>query len=315
MINLLSGIFVMFILIATGYICKKIRIISNNMNQDIINLLVNVSLPALIIISLTSLSFTQQLLHEIFLLVVITFSMHLIFIGFSYIQVKLLHMDGADRDIYQFAYNFGNTGLIGFAVAYAIYGQPGLFYMAVCDAVSPVFVWTIGVMMMQRSVDKPEKLRGKGYYINLIKQIINPSMIAVIIGFFLLAMSIELPETVFSIIQQLGNLTIPLAMIFIGSIIGDMNLRVIYKDTRALYYCLQKLITLPLIIFAILWLLNFENYLLSIPVIYAAMPAGALTSIIASRYGNDYHLASKIILISTLISMITIPMIIWALLT
>jgi len=208
---------------------------------------------------------------------------------------------------------FGNTSFMGYPVAYAVFGEQGLFFMAVCDVIAPLFMWTFGVIVLCRPHKSVKEHQDLFPSFAMLKQIINPSIVAVSVGFLLLGTSIELPVLINDTLHLLGSLTTPLAMIFIGSILGDMDMKIIFQDMKDIVYCLQRLILLPLVVLAVLKSVSFAGYLVNIPVLYAAMPVAALTSILAARYGNDYHLASKLIFISTFLCIFTIPGVVWVL--
>lgn len=313
--KVLTQVIVLFSLIAVGYICKKLKILSNNMNQDVSNLLVYITLPAMIIVSLSGLAFSQELLVETMQLLGISFGMYLVFIFLSYILVRIWRVEKTTKDIYQFGLIFSNSTFLGYPVAYAVFGQQGLFFMAVCDVMFPVFVWTFGVMVMCRPLKElsQEQEEGSSTRFSTLKIIINPGIVAVFIGFILLGTSLELPKAVGELLQLLGSVTTPLAMVFIGSILGDIEIKSIIRDYKSILWGLQRLILLPFIVFYVLKLSGFEGYLLRIPVLYAAMPVGAMTSVMAAKYGNDYHLASRLIFSSTLLSIVTIPVVVWIL--
>ena len=184
--------------------------------------------------------------------------------------------------------------------------------MAVCDVNSPIFMWTFGVFVMCRNKSRQEQDIIPIY--SRIKQMVNPCIVAVAIGFLLLGTSLELPMMINDILHLLGSLTTPLAMIFIGSILGDMDVRLVFQDVRAILFCVQRLILLPLTVLIILKTLDFGGYLLKIPVLYASMPVAALTSILAAKYGNDYKVASQLVLVSTFLCIFTIPGVVWILL-
>lgn len=311
--KVLTQVIVLFSLIAVGYVCKKLKLLSNNMNQDVSNLLVYITLPAMIIVSLSSLAFSQELLVETMQLLGISFVMYLVFIFLSYILVRIWRVEGTTKDIYQFGLVFSNSTFLGYPVAYAVFGQQGLFFMAVCDVMFSVFLWTFGVLVMSRPLKELSQEEGTSPRFSTLKKIINPGIVAVFIGFILLGTSLELPKAVGELLQLLGSVTTPLAMVFIGSILGDIEIKAILRDTKSILWGLQRLILLPFIVFCVLKFSGFEGYLLRIPVLYAAMPVGAMTSVMAAKYGNDYHLASRLIFSSTLLCIVTIPVVVWIL--
>ncbi|MGB3367563.1 MAG: AEC family transporter, partial [Acidaminobacteraceae bacterium] len=107
----------------------------------------------------------------------------------------------------------------------------------------------------------------------------------------------------------IGSTTTPLSMMFIGFILADVNLRELYTDKGPFAVSFVRLLILPLIVLFVLKAFGLEGYMVSIPVLLTAMPAAANTSILASRYGGDVKLASKAAFVSTLLSILTIPII------
>ncbi|MCR6545497.1 AEC family transporter [Dehalobacterium formicoaceticum] len=318
MLVVLNQIVILFILIIIGYFCKKIKLISNDMNHDISNLLVNVAVPALIIVSLNSMTFSQDLMVKSLQLLFMSFCQYLFIILISYPLVKMIKVEGKTRDVFQFSLIFGNTTFMGYPVALAALGQQGLFYMAVYDIMFSVFAWTYGVVIMSRPLLKAQDNTSGDFDFTpqprSIKKIISPPIAAVVIGFIILASPLTLPVIFEQTLEMIGGITTPLAMIFIGSVLGEMELRTLFQDGKAILWSLLRLIFLPLMVYGVLRILNFDGYQLGIPVLYASMPVAAMTSIFAAKYDNDYRMSSKLIFISTFLSIFTLPLVMWVLL-
>lgn len=105
-------------------------------------------------------------------------------------------------------------------------------------------------------------------------------------------------------LELLGSLTTPLSLIFIGSMLGDMETNIIFKDLKVFLYSTQRLILLPLSTFGLSKFFGFCGFLINIPVLYSAMPVAAMTPILAAKFGNDYYLASKLIFVSTALGLL-----------
>lgn len=285
------------------------------MNHDISNLLINVAVPALIIVSLNSMTFSQELMTESLQLLIMSFCQHIFVILLSLLLVKIIKVNGISQGVFQFSLIFGNTSFMGYPVALAAFGQQGLFYMAVYDMMFSVFAWTYGVVIMSRpSLAEGEKTAWNFLQLRRIKKMINPPILAVMIGFILMASPFTMPAVIGQTFEMIGSITIPLAMIFIGSVLGDTELRTLFQDGKAFLWSLLRLTFLPLTVYGILRFFNFDGYLINIPVLFASMPVAAMTSIFAAKYKNDYHLASRLIFISTFLSIFTIPLVMWILL-
>lgn len=307
----LIQVMVLFLLIGVGYICKKIKIISNNMNDDISNLLVYVSLPALIIISFSSFELSDEILREGIRLLVICLCLNGIYIGLSYVFTRFLKVRGTTRDVFQFALVFTNAGFMGFPIAYVVFGEIGVFYMAIFNMLSDIFLWTFGVRVMSRPLRKYSKENERKEEMPLLKQLMNPCIIAVFIGIVFFIVPFKLPAVIYNSLELIGSITTPLSMIFIGSMLGDLKFDTIINDQKVLLGSFIRLIILPLCILMILKIVNVNGILLRIPVIATALPVAVGTSIVAKKYGNDYYLASKLVFISTLFSILTIPFFLW----
>ena len=306
--NIFTQVIVLFSIVGVGFLCKKLKVISNQMNLDVGNLLVYVSMPAMIITSLSSFEYSPKMMSNSGKILIISFSMYCLFIILSYILPRIVAVKDKVFDLFQFVIVFGNTGFLGFPVAYSIFGKEGLFYMAVCDICYSIFVWTFGVMVLSRH-KSGGKTSMKQSMLTMVKQCSNPNIIAIIIGFIVFAASVKLPAIIAMPLSLLSSLTTPLAMIFIGSMLSDIPFMEIICDWKVIFICSQRLLLLPVIVFSLLTLLGRQGFILSVPVLYAAMPAASSTPIMAQKYGNDGHLASKLVFVSTMLSMLTIPLV------
>ena len=157
-------------------------------------------------------------------------------------------------------------------------------------------MWTSGLALFT-SVDRK----------SAVKTILfHPCIISMGIGIILMVFNPLIPEFTVSTINYLSRCTIPLSMLIIGCILSDCSIAEIF-DKSALYFSIIRLIIFPLIVFAVLKLLHIDEVLLGVSVIMSGMPAGSTTAILADKYDGDGHYASKVVFVSTLLSMITVP--------
>ncbi len=305
----LEQVIVLFLLIVVGYVIKKLKVISNDMNRDISNLVMNVALPAFIIKAM-NFSFAPDVLIKSGKLVVISGCIYFFVIVFSFFVTKIMKVNGQTRDVFQYTIVFSNVGYMGYPVIKALMGDIGVFYAALYNLPFNVLTWTIGVYFLTRNGDNATGGSTNTGGNLSIKRFINPGLVSIIIGFGLFLFSIELPYPIYKTLDLMGSLTTPLAMLFIGSILADVKSSEILSEKRVFVVCIIRLLILPALVMLILKSLGFGEHLLSIPVIITAMPAAANAAIMASKFNNDYHLTSKIVFLSTLFSVLTIPMIV-----
>lgn len=303
----LEQVIVLFLLIVVGYVIKKLKVISNDMNRDISNLVMNVALPAFIIKAM-NFSFVPEVLVKSGKLVVISGCIYVFVIAFSFFITKVMKVKEQARDVFQYTIVFSNVGYMGYPVIKALMGDIGVFYAALYNLPFNILTWTIGVYFLTRNGGKRSEDNARNDGKLSVKRFINPGLGAIIIGFTLFLFSIELPYPIYRTLELMGSLTTPLAMLFIGSILADVKSSEIFSDKRVFMVCIIRLLILPVLVLMILKSIGFSDHLLTIPVIITAMPAAANAAIMASKFNNDYHLSSKVIFLSTLFSVFTIPL-------
>lgn len=306
----LEQVFILFLLIIVGYIVKKRGIVTDKINREISSLVLGILLPAFLLKSM-NFSFSLEVLIQSGTLVAISFSVYALTILLSFVVTYLLKEKDMRKDIFQYILAFSNVGYMGYPVIDAILGAEGVFLAAIYNLSFSVLVWTYGIFVMKRT---PDRLKGKHYETTLWQKVrgaFNPCLIAVSLGFILFLFSIELPYPIFRSLELLGNTASPLSMMFIGFILAEVPFKEVYTDLNAFVVSLVRLIVFPVMVLVILKTMGFTGMLIKVPVIITAMPAAANTAIMAARYENDYKLGSKVIFISTLISIITIPLIVF----
>lgn len=306
---ILDQVIVLFLLIVIGYVIKKMKVISNDMNKDLSNLVMNVALPAFIITAM-NFSFSPEVLIKSGKLIIISVGVYILVILFSFGLTKFMGIKGTDRDIFQYAIIFSNVGYMGYPVIRALMGDEGVFYAALYNLPFNILIWTFGVHILTRNNKKTIQNELDSKKSLDVKKFINPGMIAVIIGFILFLFSINLPYSIFRTLELVGSLTTPLAMIFIGSILADVKITDVFTTRKNFMICGIRLVILPILVIVILKSIGLGNYLLAIPAIITSMPVAANAAIMAAKFNNDYHLASKMVFLSTFFSVFTIPLIV-----
>lgn len=297
----LNQTLVLFLLILVGYIARRLDVFDDILNKGISNLVLYITLPALIIKSM-QFEFSKDLLIKSGQILLISVLFYAVAIILSYIIVRLLKTSGIQKDVFQFMLIFSNVGYMGHPVVYAIYGELGVFYAAIMNITFNLLLWTVGIYVITRNSGKTH---GSINYKEVLR---NPGIIAVFIGFAFFLFSIKLPRFIFDTLDMLGNATTPLSMMVIGAILGDIAIREIFNDYKILWISIARLIVIPGVIMSILMIMKFNGLLLGVPVIIAAMPAAANTAVFATLYDSDYYLASKGVFVTTFLSIITIPL-------
>ncbi len=299
-------VIVLFLLIVAGLFVKKKGIVTDHINAEVSNLVINICLPSFIIASM-AFDFSVEVLVNSGMLVVLSFIIYGVSIILSRILTRALKIQGAQRDVYEYIAVFSNCGFMGYPVLHAVFGEEAVFYAAIYNLAFNVLVWSYGVFIMQRSHRADAEHRSVW---QTLKASVNPAMVAVLVGFTMFVTGIKLPDPIHQTLKMIGSMTTPLSMMFIGFILAEVHPRELFNDWKDFILTAHRLIVIPVLTYFTLSTLGITGVTLYIPVVITAMPAAANSAIIASRYHSDFKLASKLIFITTLFSIISIPVII-----
>jgi predicted permease len=186
-----------------------------------------------------------------------------------------------------------NAAYLGNPVIESIYGLSGLTYATAFMLPLRLIMWTLGLAIFTGKSD-------------IRKTILHPCLVATYGGFIILLCGWKPPALLYRLIFSIGDCTTPFSMIVVGLILAQVRLRRIITGT-VLYYTFLRLALFPLTLLGVLLLLKTDPLVMGITVALAGMPAPAATSILANKYHSDSELASKMLLVRVLLSMLTIP--------
>lgn len=190
-----------------------------------------------------------------------------------------------------------NAGFMGNPIAQGLYGDQGLLYASIYLIPMRTVMWSFGVACFTGT-------KGKG----VIKKILtHPCIIAVFIGLFLMITQIQLPQGIEQTLRYAGNANTALSMILIGNILAEVHASEIL-DTNACWYCVVRLAIIPIIVLITCNFAGIDEMVKQVSVVLSGMPAAATTAILAAKYDGDTHFAAKIVFISTLLSMLSVPL-------
>lgn len=294
----LQQVLVLFLLIVIGYIVKRLQVVTDAIIRELGALVLNVTLPAFLITSM-NMPFSPSVLRSSIVFIIISLSVYVFGILVVRPATRILRVDGKARDVYEYVILFSNFGYMGYPVVDLIFGSQGVFYAAIYNLPFSFLVWTHGVYVLRRHADS-DAPKSKKFHI-------NASLVAVVAGFLLFMTSVKLPAPIFDSLSLVGSMTTPLSMMFIGFILADSDIKQLTMDWKVYAFSVLRLLIMPICVYLVLKNLGYEGLLLGVPVVISAMPAAANSAVIAAQFGSDYQLASRVIFISTLASIATIP--------
>lgn len=301
--SIINQILVLFIVLFLGYFIRKRNIIDEHSSKKISSLVVNVTAPFLIIGSMTRKTNlgSKEILGILSISVIVYICMFLM----TFIVPKLLRVEKNNLGVYKFMIMFSNVGFMGFPVVSSIFGQEAIFYASIYNLPFYGLVYTLGIYFV--SMNNKDRMKFQ------FKKMLNPGVCAVLIGLFIFSFKLTLPYAVTETIKMMGGLTTPLSMIVIGSSLANVQIKNIFSNVRLYIYSFLKLFVFPVIIFIIIRNFGFNEIMTGVPVIIMGMPVAANAVILSKEYGGNDNLAAEGVFISTMLSIITIPLLVYLL--
>ncbi|SNS36469.1 hypothetical protein SAMN05446037_1008161 [Anaerovirgula multivorans] len=294
---ILESVLSLFIMILVGVYASKKKIITTKMNKGLTNILIQIALPFMILSSFiyTYDNTIRSNVVKTFYYSIITY---IVIIIVSYLLLLPIKRD--KKTILHFANVFMNTGYVGFPILNSIYGAEGIVYGSIFNMFFVILLWTYGLVLFKGSFDKKELKK------ELKKILLNPSIIAVCIGAIIMIFNIQLSGGLLSSIEAIGNITGPLSMIIIGVILSNVKIKKYLIDWTIYYGVTTKLIIIPAIIYLISLSVGEPSKAINTVIIMSAMPASAMTSILAESFDKEKEYAAVIVSVTTLLSLVTV---------
>lgn len=289
----------LFLIICLGYVLFKANIMNEEFNKKLTTMLLNVTLPSMILASVLKQTEKQALgtVMTVFAVSIILYAVILPLLGF--VIVKLMRVKKSEQGLYIFMNIFSNIGFMGFPVINALYGAEAIFYAAIFNLIFNLLAYTIGVPIMRFGSGEKHKFSFK----NLLTPGVILSLLAIIIYF----LPINCPEIIANAVDTVGSITSPAAMLLIGATLAKMDIKKVFNNWRVYVYSILKQVAVPLLLWIPLKYFIPDEFILKITLIMLAMPVANTAVLFATEYDGDEELAAKTVFITTLMSLVTIP--------
>ena len=288
----------LFIMIAVGFTLGKTKLLGETAIKGLANVVLYVATPAVILQAFTTEQKTPEKTKNLIIVAVITVILHVVMILLAKLFIR--HKDDKANRIMRLLVIFSNSGYMAFPLQKAILGDIGVFYGAMFVAIFNIFMWTYAVFVAS----------GDKNTLKIKNILLNPTIISVIVSILLYAFSIKLPTFISDAVSGLGNLNTPLPMIIIGFNISCFPFIELFNDKRVYLPGVLRLVFMPLLSLGIMFLLGVRGLPLIACTIAASAPSAAAPVMFATKYGLDAQLGSKITSLTTLVSILTMPVIV-----
>jgi len=292
----------LFLVLAIGYVLNKIHIFDQTLNKKLTTLLLSVTTPALIINSVLS-NDNRAPVNEVLLAFLVVILVFTVLPMVSYVLVKAMRIPKKQQGLYMFMTVFSNVSFMGFPVLQAIFGDGSIFYAAIFNMGFNLVVFSLGIVMMNYGNENNVKVS--------IKSVLTPGVIASIIALFIYFTNLQFPTVIRNTFGMIGDVTTPLAMLLIGSTLANMPIKEVFNDLRIYPFTFIKQFLIPIVSFPILSFFIKDTYLLGITFVVISMPVANSAVLFATEYGGDLKLAAKAVFLTTLVSVVSIPALVY----
>lgn len=301
MINGIISVLVIFVLLGVGYYFTRTRKWPENTPKVFSTTVVQIAAPAMAITSIEN-RFTPELLKASVLNLIISVAIVVILYCTGVILSKLLKLPPKKKAVFDTTFAFNNTMFIGLPIISIVFGQEGLPYLFTAYLVSISMFWSLGAYTISKASDN---LTSPAFS---IRRIFSPGLIGVIIGCLLAGFELHLPVILETSLTYLGDLTVPLSLLVIGSNLAtSLSKGMIRITVDQVMIMIGKFVISPAIAFGLFTLFGIDGLPLHVFIMIAAMPCHAQTAILAQFYDVEGEYASNLVSLSTLLSLITIP--------
>lgn len=297
----LEQVFIMFIMIIFGFILVKLKLLDISSKKSLSNILVYLVVPMMIINSYIT-TYDNNILNNLLLCFLISFIV--LIIGIILIFIFTIKWKISDKRVLMFGMMFSNAAYMGFPLIEAMFGSVGLIYASGFVSVFNILLWTIGYMNVSGTFNLGVALK------SILK---TPVLYALAIGLIIFFLQIPIPSIIKTPLSMIGSMNTPLSMIITGMIIASCNIKEVIKNIYLWLSVVIRIIIVPLIMVGVLFLIklifvNIDLDLLKIVFILEACPCAAITSIFAIKFNYNSDLAAGIVVVSTVLSIITLPL-------
>lgn len=288
----------LFTMVILGYAACKLGYMGDKFDKKLSSIVVDITCPLLVLSSVMGDEMPDRSL--ILPLVGVGFLTYIILLVFGFWVPRFISKNHDDQGMIGFSLMFANVGFIGYPIVASIFGPKAVFYAALLNVPNTFFIFTAGVMLV------------KGEY--SIRQfnpkvLLSPALIGAFIAALLVAFGVHTPEMIARPITMVGNITVPAALMIIGSSMARLPLREIIGSGKVYATSFLRLVIVPLSLYFLFRLCGVNTLINNINTVVIAMPVASFGTMFCMKYGRNPSLMTEATFITTLFSIITIPLI------
>jgi predicted permease len=298
-------------LVIVGVAGSIFGVLNENVKESLAKIIFNITLPLMMLTNFSRVEVTPKLLVNSFSMVWLSLAVMMFMLFMGWLGSVLLRLKREESAIFRTHSVFGNIIYLGFPVIYALFGDEGLLYASMLQLVSNFLMWTVGVVILSSGNGTPV---GKS-----MLKVLNINTLAIVLGLIMFLTGIRMPDFLMKSLGGLGSSNTYLSMIYIGVMLYHSNIRGMLGNKVVYFLTFNKLLVIPLLLVAIYSLftgltgVESDKLVMSVLIVESSMPCMANIVILAKVFGADERLAAANVFVSTILSMITLPFILYVL--
>ena len=289
-------------LVVVGYVAGKLGYLGGDFDRQLSSVVINITCPALILSS----AMTGELPDRRYILPLLLISTltYILLAAAGFWLPRLLTKRRDDEGAIGFALMFGNVGFMGYPVVASIFGPEAVFYAAVLNVVNTFAVFTLGTILITgKNEVEGERFQKKVLY--------STPMLAAYLTMAIVALEIDnIPAVVSQPLSMLGAITVPAALLIIGSSMSHLSLRTMLGNRPVYATTLLRLVLLPVGVHYLMRLVGFDPFVVNINTLVIAMPVATYGTILCLKYKKDATMITEVTFVTTLLAMVSIPLLV-----
>ena len=292
-----TQVLVLFILMALGVLCRKLKLLSDESVKGLSDLMLYLITPCMMLRAFQQ-SFDRALLRGFLITAAATAVLYAAEIGLAVLLLR--DKNEARRRVLRFGAVFSNCGYMALPLLQSLWGSEAVLYGAAFNAVHVFYLWTYGLSLMNGGKEK----------VSLKKAVVNPGTLSTLLGLLLFFCSIRLPALIARPVEYLAAMNAPIPMLIIGYYLAGLDLRTVLRTGGEYAMLALRLIIVPLLMLAGLWVCGVRGVLLTTNVVCISAPVATIGTMFATKYDADPTLSAGMVAVSTVLSVLTMTLVV-----
>ena len=292
-----TQVLVLFILMALGVLCRKLKLLSDESVKGLSDLMLYLITPCMMLRAFQQ-SFDRALLRGFLITAAATAVLYAAEIGLAVLLLR--NRDEARRRVLRFGAVFSNCGYMALPLLQSLWGSEAVLYGAAFNAVHVFFLWTYGLSLMNGGKEK----------VSLKKAVVNPGTLSTLLGLLLFFCSLRLPALIARPVEYLAAMNAPVPMLIIGYYLAGLDLRTVLRTREEYVMLALRLVLVPLLMLGGLWVCGVRGVLLTTNVVCISAPVATIGTMFATKYDADPTLSAGMVAVSTVLSVLTMTLVV-----